>query len=174
MNKGIGKATGSWIIFMNAGDIFASNDTIKQVFFRREYASTIGVIHGLMYWGQIQPKNLLRLTPFFLSKKKLRGMGISHQAIFTRTELAKKYLFDLSFKVAADYDMMMKIYQAGWEFRQVDIPVVIYDTSGYSAQNAMLQLKEEARICQMEHHFCYRKEKMKLYLKQIIKKILRL
>lgn len=174
MNKGIKKATGDWVIFMNAGDVFASNDTIKQVFSQREYALNVGVIHGLMYWGNIQSKNLLHLTPFYASKNKLCGMGISHQAIFTRVELAKKYLFDLSFKVAADYDMMMRIYKDGWEFIQVETPIVVYDVSGYSAQNTILQLEEEARICHMKNHISYKKEKIRLYLKQIIKRIFKL
>ena len=173
MNKGINKATGDWIVFMNAGDVFVDEDTVQKVY-SQEYALETGVIHGLMYWGNTQHANLLRMIPFYSSKKKLRGMGMSHQAIFTRTALAKKYLFDLSFKVAADYDMMMRIYKDGWNFCSVDTPIVVYDVTGYSARNAMLQLREVSRICQMEHTFSYFTARMLLSIKQLIKKLLKL
>ena len=32
MNKGIRMAEGEWVIFMNAGDVFASDDTLSKVF----------------------------------------------------------------------------------------------------------------------------------------------
>lgn len=32
MNKGVGMATGEWVIFMNAGDVFAADDVLRRVF----------------------------------------------------------------------------------------------------------------------------------------------
>ena len=49
MNKGVRLAQGQWIIFMNAGDTFASTDTLQRVFQEPQEADVIygDVIKGI-------------------------------------------------------------------------------------------------------------------------------
>ena len=43
MNKGSRMAKGDWILFLNAGDLFAASDVLEKIF---EQSSDAGVIYG--------------------------------------------------------------------------------------------------------------------------------
>lgn len=171
MNKGIDMAKGDWVIFMNSGDIFSRNSIISEVFQKVSEKRDISIIYG----SYILRKNmkLVPTNPFYNSSKKIKGMGICHQSIFVRTEIARKYHFDLNYKVAADYNMMMNAYRDGFLFFDTNLPVAIYDTNGFSAKNALLQLEEVARICKAKHTFYYYYLKQKISLKNFIKKMIK-
>ncbi len=145
MNKGIAVATGDYINFMNAGDIFVTNETLKRVV-KRMKDNLTGVYFGDVIWKKENTHFTTPMTPFFLSTKRIRPMGICHQSIFARVDLAKLFKFDYSFKIAADYNMIANIYKQGYSFFKLNMPIAIYDVEGFSSINAEQRFKEEARI----------------------------
>lgn len=168
MNKGINIADGEWIIFMNAGDVFYDKDVLSNIF-NQEIPNDIGFIFGDTYLSKSKKQ---KMTPFVFSKRKLASMGICHQSIFVRTKLAKKHLFDLNYKVAADYNMIRTIHKEGWNYLYTYNPVSIFDTTGYSSHNRITQFKEIAKICSQNHTLNYFLQmaflKIKLALKLFI------
>ena len=94
MNKGIDRATGDYLVFLNAGDVFPSADTLEYV------EGCVGegeVLPGVLY-GDTDIVNMdgrflrhRRLSP----PKKLTwrsfiwGMLVCHQSFYTRTDIAK-------------------------------------------------------------------------------------
>lgn len=155
MNKGIDHAEGRWIIFMNAGDKFVSDTTIAEAF-DREIPEKTGFI-----FGDIQTlQGDLNLTPFVYSKKRYTGMGICHQSIFVRSDLAKQTKFDLSYKYAADYNMIRGIYKMGYSFVDVKMPICLFDLSGLTSRHRLDQINECCRICGAKYSFSY----WKIYL----------
>lgn len=169
MNRAIELATGDWIIFINSGDCLFDENVIENIF-DNEYNGNVGVIYG----NTLTSEGQLKDVPFFLNKKRFKQMGICHQSLFVRTDLAKKFMFDESYKVAADYNMIMNIYKCGYEFVSKDIFVSTYDLYGFSEVNRILQMKEEARICDAEHslsfYFALLRELLKICIKKMIKK----
>lgn len=145
MNKAISQVTGEWILFMNAGDEFHDNNVVSNLF-KTEIANKIGVIYGDTYFVKKNKFQYYKSSPFFLTNG-IRPMGICHQSIFVRTDLAKRYLFDITFKYAADYNMMMQIHKAGFEFKYIPIAISNYDLTGMSSTNLISQYKEVAKIC---------------------------
>lgn len=148
MNKAIDMATGEWLLFMNAGDTFAEKDVICSFFNGVDYDEDVGVVFGDAFF--LQPDNSLsyyKSSPFAERKCGIRDMGICHQAIFTRTSLARRFKFDFSYKYAADYNMMMNIFKSGYKFSYNTIPVCVYNLDGISSNNKLSQFKEIARIC---------------------------
>jgi len=145
MNKGIAAAAGDYINFMNAGDRFVDNKTLEKVS-KKMKDSLHGVYFGDMIFEKRNAHFTSTMTPFFLSKKRIRPMGICHQSIFTQVDLAKLFKFDDSFKIAADYNMIATIYNHGYSFFKLNMPIAIYDTEGISSINAEQRFKEEARI----------------------------
>lgn len=168
MNKGIKMATGDWINFMNAGDLFYNENVIENMF-KFEFSENTGVVFGDTY----TEKGLFKMKPFIYNPKRFCEMGICHQSLFVRTVLAKKYLFDLHFKVAADYNMIHKIYDAGFDFQYCNIPVSIYDMYGFSTQNVIRQVDEIAMICNVYHSFWHYRVRVAKQIKLILKKILK-
>lgn len=178
MNKAIDLATGQWIIFMNAGDTFVDAAIVEQGFLDRRYNDNVGVIFGDAYFIKQNAKRLFQSQPFFLKKSKYREMGICHQAIFCRMDLAKIIKFDLKYKYAADYNMMMQIYKKGYTFYNLQFPIANYDLSGVSTNNSVSQFKEVASICDVSPHsilyFINYSFVLKRKLKKKIKNILKI
>ena len=102
MNKGIDKATGQWINFMNAGDCFHDNKVLESLFGENNYDNCIAI-----YGNTNLVKNGLFVgrflnNPFWKVRYPFRtGQGFCHQSLFTKTSLVKKLRFDLSYKYAA-------------------------------------------------------------------------
>lgn len=171
MNKAIDIASGKWILFMNAGDVFADNNVLYDVFGNIKYPNNIGVIYGdVIFKGNdcITKQE----SPFYLNNKEIKQMGICHQTIFTRTDLAKSTKFDCRYKYTADYNMMYQIYKKQYDFFHINRAVAIYDLSGASSANPFAQLKEIAIILDKTNSMAYYFAKIEL-IKRIIKKIIK-
>lgn len=136
MNKGIKAATGEWINFMNAGDLFAFVDTISRVFSNNVYENNVGVIYSdfiLKYrWGTVY--------------KKGSDNGIfrfCHQSEFVRLKCHKANYFNINYPIAADRKVLNDICSQGYRRVYVDLPIAIYQAdTGVSSQNR-LRLYEE-------------------------------
>lgn len=157
MNKGLKKCTGEWVIFLNSGDVFASNNVLSSIDFDIEdtnVAAIFGPYKCYTRYNEIVQKNAG--SPFYLSKKQLRGMGFSHQSVFARREVAQTLGFDESFKLCADYNMMMQIYKKGYKFKRVDTVIALCDgRGGASYNNRKIQDYERARVCGCEKNISF-------------------
>lgn len=141
MNKGIKKATGEWINFMNAGDTFYATTTIENliIFFKN---NTGGIIYGNrevvddngIYKNQISNLSTIKYS-----------MGIFHQSSFIYTSLHKENLFDISYKIAADYDFFYKMINNNVKFIKTDTNICVFLDGGVSSNN-IIQLKEVLRV----------------------------
>lgn len=133
MNKGIIASKGDWIIFMNAGDSFVNNEVLN-ILFSNNIDINVDVIYGdtiVKYpWGNCSLKGR------FFTKKDV-NLPFCHQSTFVRTSLMKHTPFDLSYKVAADYNFFYTLYKNGREFQYCNIPIAIYDAIGFSTNKVL-------------------------------------
>lgn len=142
MNKGIKMATGDYVNFMNAGDVFYDNKVIERIIPLFDVSKSVefGDIsifkESQMYISKANIDNLYKGKKF--------SMGFNHQASFVKTEVAKMYLFDLKYKYAADYNMMTLLYKNGHEFHYLNTPIAQYDLTGASS---LLHVKEHRLEC---------------------------
>lgn len=136
MNKGIKKAKGEWIIFMNSGDVFHDNNVLEKIFFQQDYRNNVAIVYGNTdLYNKDKYISAYKKKPFYKSIMPYRtGMGICHQSIFMRTYLAKKLMFNLRYLISADFDMVYKIYKMGFEIVHVPVTVANFDINGISAQ----------------------------------------
>lgn len=145
MNKGIEQATGDWIYIHNAGNIFHDSHSLSNIF-KRDLKG-VDAVYGYIF-SRVQGKYLRRPKPFYADPNpRTKRMGFSHQAIFVRTEWVKNYLFDTTkYRCCADYNMMVKIYNAGAKFAYVDVAVCKSAPAGFSERNRKLQFRETSQI----------------------------
>lgn len=130
MNKGIDKATGEWINFMNCGDTFYSNTTIDDVFKKANLKSDI--IYG--------NTNLLYSVGNYIKSgdkvSDINYMPFCHQSSFVKTIFMKEYNFDLQYKICADKNFFRIMYKTNKSFEYVDIIISNYDANfGISSTN---------------------------------------
>ncbi len=135
MNKGIRMAEGEWVIFMNAGDVFASDDTLSKVFSVERDADVI-------YGDVIKGDNIKKAEPPHNGHR----MYFCHQSAFVRTSCLKEFPFDIQHRMSADFKQMKQLYLAGKTFMQLDFPIAVFDTSGVSNAQRSKGLYENIQV----------------------------
>ncbi|MCQ2974919.1 MAG: glycosyltransferase [Bacteroidales bacterium] len=150
MNKGIKLATGEYILFMNGGDEILNFNTLENVF---KKANNADVIYGDEYVKNDKEYYLFR-NQRLLTPKSLYKKTFSHQATFVRTSIQKKYLFDESLKIAADYDFFVKIYfKKKYIFERIDMAISVFYLDGICSTNYELFNEENNKI--HSKYFCF-------------------
>lgn len=166
MNKGIHKATGDWINFMNAGDCFTDCNVLSNIFIS-QIPDNIKFIYGDINFikkeGQCQ--HIHALAPKYIKNR----MPCSHQALFIKNMV--NIDFNLKYHIASDYDVVHRFYIQYKEniFKYIPIIVCNFDGSGISSAKPLKTFKECIDIrSQYKTLYWYWD-----YCKYIVKKILR-
>jgi len=116
MNKGVAAASGEYLIFMNAGDVFADCHVLSDVECFLKSHPEASVVYGdseqLFEYGSyiVRPD-----TAYFNHR-----MAISHQASFVRASLLRQHPFDTAYRYAADFEQLSSLYLSGETFLHID------------------------------------------------------
>lgn len=130
MNKGIRAANGTWLNFMNAGDIFYSNSVLKQVFKLKSEYNKIALIYGYKY----EDHKLIK--PFPLETLKAGVIMGNHQSMFFNSELLGNDLtYSLNYPIYSDYELVNRIFlKYGYKcFYYINLPIAIFEGGGLSS-----------------------------------------
>lgn len=141
MNKGIDLSTGDWIIFVNAGDRFHSNQTVERVVNTLDdrFAIVAGGVRYVYDTDHTRVKHMkLKFSGFYMSVPH-------HQASFINNRLMKRYRYDESFRIRGDLDFITKLHANGHEFRMIDEVICDVDTTGVSSGLSNVHIAEEIR-----------------------------
>lgn len=134
MNKGLRKATGEWVCFMNAKDVFADSDVLERL--RDAFNSDADVIVGnTLMIDNDELREYKARKNRNISSRNVTSMGFVHQSSFVRTELARMYPFDTRYRLAADFGMFYELHRNHCKFLYVDFPISCFDTTGVSMNN---------------------------------------
>ncbi len=111
LNKGIKLATGDVIGFLHSDDLYENNTVIEKVA-KAFMASEIDSVYGdLTYVNKSDPTKVIRYwkSGEFTLKKLGRGWMPPHPTFFVKRDIyQQRGQFDTSFKIAADYDLMLR------------------------------------------------------------------
>lgn len=140
MNKGIAQAHGDYLVFMNSGDCFHAPDVLNAV---AEYQEDI--ICGKVLKGESTvPSGHYKPTISFVDL--MRG-SLPHQAMFIKRELMIKHPYDENYRILSDWKFCIEaIIFDNCSFRNIDVIVADYDTSGISTNSNGLLPKEKELI----------------------------
>ena len=152
MNKGIKYSTGDFVYFLNSGDVLLNPSILSKIKLE-EIKERNAIIYGnvVVAYGNIEA--LEKPRPFFNSKMKFKGIGICHQSMFFPGELIRNEKYDLSYKIAADYDLVYRLWRKGTEFLYRDITIAKYDWGKGISSNPYKLLdvyRENARVCHQQ------------------------
>jgi len=111
LNKGIKKSNGDIIGVLHSDDVFASSDVLNQihsVFIETKCDGVYGDLNFINI-GQISRKWVSKKFNLSLLNK---GWMPPHPTLFLKKEVFEKYgLYDTNFKIAADYDFILRIFK---------------------------------------------------------------
>ncbi len=152
MNKAIDRALGRYLIFLNAGDSFASPGTLAAIAART--VDNPGVIYGQTvnvdaHRNVVGRRHLTAPTVLAADSFK-NGMLVCHQAFVARRDLVPHY--DRQYRLSADYDWCIRVLQQSPANAYVgDEPIIHFLVDGLSTQRHRASLKERFAI--MCHYY---------------------
>ena len=127
MNKGIKLAIGDYLYFLNAGDVLFSSDVFQTV---ADYFDGKSVYYGDAYTKDASGELQNFLTGRF-SKYRLAESNICHQSIFYPNKYISKEMYNLDYRIYADYVMNMSLWRKV-RFVYVNTPIIVYEGGGIS------------------------------------------
>lgn len=165
MNKGIRFATGDYVIFLNAGDVFPNAETLETV------VASIGdgeQLPGVLYGDT----DIVATDGHFLRHRRLSppkrltwrsfqwGMLVCHQAFYARTDLAKETPYNnVEYRFSADVDWCIRIMKLCAKrrlaLRNVSEVIVNYLDGGMTNKNHKASLKERFRVMAKHYGFVH-------------------
>ena len=113
LNKGLNAATGDIIGFLHSDDVFSSNTILKQVeaYFLND--SSIDAIYGdIEFIDSNKRKIRYYSSEKFKKSDFLKGKMPAHTSFFARKKVYETYKFKLGYKIAADFDHLLRVFHS--------------------------------------------------------------
>jgi putative colanic acid biosynthesis glycosyltransferase len=145
MNKGLDRAAGDYIIFMNSGDTFADEDVLARIHtVIAEYENHIDFLFGDAYERGSSGKLLLK--PARPAESIKRSMFTHHQAMIYARKAIGDMRYDCRFRMAADYHLTSRLLARGARSVYLGFPVCVFERAGFSENNAEIGRRENLTI----------------------------
>lgn len=112
MNHGVETATGDVIGILNSDDFYTSDDVLECVVETMERTGCDAVYGDIHYVDDSDLSKCVRYysSASFTHERMLKGWMPAHPSFYCRREIYQKYgLFDPSFKVAADFEQLLRL-----------------------------------------------------------------
>lgn len=149
MNKGLQKATGDYVWFINAGDSLFTSDIVQRVASLVQKKKVLpDIIYGETVIVDEEGKSLgqRRLkAPNKLTWKSFRmGMLVCHQSFITKRSIAP--LYDLTYRYSADFDWCIKCMKQAGKIYNTRMTLSNFLDGGVSTTQRKASLKERYDI----------------------------
>ncbi|MDE6386759.1 MAG: glycosyltransferase [Lachnospiraceae bacterium] len=155
MNKGISMTTGEIIGILNSDDWYAK-DAVEKVVnaFQEENADLVygamEIVHPSGYTSRVKNDALEHM---------LYRCVIPHPTVFVRRRAYQEVgMFDLEYKVLADYDLLMRMYLHHVKISQIPAVLTYFRKGGFSTEHA-IQCTEEMRS--IARHYARQRQDVK-------------
>lgn len=137
MNKGIERAHGDYLLFLNAGDTLAAPDTLERV------AGAVASTPDFIYGDSIEAGNS---KPARSHSGILAGMFTHHQAMFYNRHTLGKLRYDIHYRIAADYKFTLAFLKKAGVILYCPFPVCIFEPGGVSQTQVRYGRIEQFKI----------------------------
>jgi glycosyltransferase involved in cell wall biosynthesis len=130
MNKGIEQATGRYILFINGDD-----ELIPDAFLEAKKILTNTKADMLCCSSHIGSNGGLAETLIPQPNRLFFYNSVPHPSTFVLTATLKKFGFREDLKIAADYDLFLRLLIAGKKFVVADLVTAIHHRGGLSSDS---------------------------------------
>ncbi len=153
MNEGISAATGEFIWFMNAGDCFADDGILNRAVLEMAQLEVGLLVGGYKILDGVGRRSYSFsrkvVTPFSFAFNRRGGC---HQAMLFRTSTLKSLGgFDISYSLASDFDLVIKIMKESGAHRVDEIYATV-EPGGVADLGLFQVYKEKHDIRRLHFH----------------------
>jgi len=144
-NKGILRAVGDYLLFMNSGDSLCCKDTLKSIF-------SSNISEDVIYGNTLrtnQGKIEIVRYPNPMTLGYLIYGGICHQSTFFKRSVFGDSLYREDVKITADWMKNLDLFLQGKTFKYINETISEYDMTGLSSVN--VQVSEAERDVVLLH-----------------------
>lgn len=154
MNKGLDRATGDYVWYVNAGDALVSPTTVEDLVRATCTGDSLpDVLYGdtRLIDAEGHDLGLRRLRPpHQLDWRSFRsGMLVCHQAFVAKQTISPHY--DLSYRFSADVDWCIRVLKEAKTTAFYPEPIALYLNEGTTTANHRASLIERFHV--MRHHY---------------------
>ena len=146
MNKGILKASGEYLLFLNSGDCLFEKDTLEKAL--SQVDGSFSFYYGnlvLERSGQIEEHK----APAKINLDFMLNSTFWHPCVFIQSSLFKKFgLYRTEFKITGDYEFFIRcLLKAGVKAKHLPFFISVFDGSGISnsSEHQVLQNLERKK-----------------------------
>ena len=154
MNKGLDRATGDYVWYVNAGDALVSPTTVEDLIRATCTGDSLpDVLYGdtRLIDAEGHDLGLRRLRPpHQLDWRSFRsGMLVCHQAFVAKRSISPHY--DLRYRFSADVDWCIRVLKEAKTTAFYPEPIALYLNEGTTTANHRASLIERFHV--MRHHY---------------------
>lgn len=148
MNKGIALASGDVVGILNSDDFFSSKSSVSSLMCGFEKGAD-AVYADLVYVDKNEESKLSRLySSAKFSKWKIRfGFMVPHPTFYAKRELFSKFgNYKLNYRVAADFELMTRFFNAQVKTKRVNEIVIAMREGGISSSGLKWRFHQNLEI----------------------------
>jgi glycosyltransferase involved in cell wall biosynthesis len=153
MNKGIDKANGDLVYFLNSDDYLYDSSVVEDIVKIYGQANKPDAIYGPVLIYNKKSGVIGRSDKKFEPKYVQKGRVICHQGIFMKRELLVKHKFNEQYKIVADYELQVKCLIQKCRFLHVDKVIAYYSNDGFSSQLESKRRRIIEKMDVIKEHF---------------------
>lgn len=142
MNKGISKAQGDYLLFLNSGDCLHNAMTIEDVL---KYEFKEDVVYGNLNYVAKDKEYVVRY-PSDLTIHYFLVHSLGHPASFIKASLLKTDGYREDYKIVSDWINFLKWFREGRSFLRIENVIADFDTTGISSSNIDLIEQEKESV----------------------------
>jgi putative colanic acid biosynthesis glycosyltransferase len=149
MNKGLDRARGEYVVFMNSGDTFADHEVLRKVAEAAAVQPRPDLVYGDAVDVTTSGRRLYkRARPY---ETLWRGMFTQHQAMFFSRSTIGSLRHGSTFRLSGDYDFIARFSRqatssGGPSVTRLDIPLCCFQLGGRSDRGRLRALGEDFAI----------------------------
>lgn len=153
MNKGLLLARGNYVVFLNSGDLLATEGSLSKV-----KEECILRNPDVLFGSSIMDFGVLRIERAVKPPQYIwHGQPGLHQATVFKREKHVTFLYDLAYRVCADYDVITRMAHAGLTMNSAPILISInkFNAEAHSGRKKIRLIMGVARAQRRNLHMSY-------------------